>query len=290
MLIGFSPVRFRLPALAMMMVLCSGAGYAEGRPHRIVSMNLCTDELVLRLADSKDIAAVTWLAHDPHASNVADLARPVAVNHGLAEEIIPLQPDLVLAGRYTTRMAVGMLRRVNAPVVELGLSRSVEDVKAQILQIADLVGHRDRGEAMVRAVDDRMAALGPSPSDRRPTALVLNPNGFTSGAGSLIDDLLTRAGLDNVVRRLNLGNYSLVPLEVLVKSDVDVLIVSASGGAGMSLATQLLKHPIVEHLAASRRVVRLPSRLWSCGGPEVVDVVTQLRRVVDEVGREGVRP
>ena len=59
------------------------------------------DELLLRLADPRNVASVTWLARDPGSSNVADLAAEIPVNHGLAEEIIPLQPDLVIAGIYT---------------------------------------------------------------------------------------------------------------------------------------------------------------------------------------------
>src|SRR5438067_3348422 len=77
------------------------------KPTRIVSMNLCTDELVLRLADRKNIASVTWLARGG-SSNVSELAAQVPINHGLAEEIIPLDPDLVIAGVYTTRAAVAL--------------------------------------------------------------------------------------------------------------------------------------------------------------------------------------
>src|SRR5262245_65663910 len=60
------------------------------KPKRIVSLNLCTDELVLRLAEPRNIAAVTWLARLPNASNVAERAAMVPINHGLAEEVIPL--------------------------------------------------------------------------------------------------------------------------------------------------------------------------------------------------------
>src|SRR5262249_11112717 len=59
------------------------------KPTRIVSTNLCTDELVLRLADLRNIASITWLSRG-RLSNVAALAEQVPVNHGLAEEIIPL--------------------------------------------------------------------------------------------------------------------------------------------------------------------------------------------------------
>jgi iron complex transport system substrate-binding protein len=54
----------------------------------MVSLNLCSDELVLRLANRENVASVTWLSRDPDSSNVADPAAQVPVNHGLAEAAI----------------------------------------------------------------------------------------------------------------------------------------------------------------------------------------------------------
>src|SRR4051794_41669818 len=76
------------------------------KPQRVVSINLCVDELVLRLADRRNIASISWLSLDPKNSNVAALAREFPINHGVAEEIVPLKPDLVIAGMYTARGAV----------------------------------------------------------------------------------------------------------------------------------------------------------------------------------------
>jgi hypothetical protein len=35
------------------------------KSHRIVSLNLCADELVLRLADRGNVTSVTWLSREP---------------------------------------------------------------------------------------------------------------------------------------------------------------------------------------------------------------------------------
>src|ERR1700733_14105217 len=100
---------------------------AAGMPKRIVSLNLCTDELVLRLADHSNIASVTWLSKDPISANAVDLAADVPVNHGLAEEVIPLDPDLIVAGTFTARTAVAMLKQTGFPVTEFGGARNVAD-------------------------------------------------------------------------------------------------------------------------------------------------------------------
>lgn len=256
---------------------------ASGTPARIVSLNMCTDELVLRLADRGRIASVTWLSQDPKGANAAHLAAGVPANHGLAEEIIPLNPDLVVAGTYTARTAVAMLKQTRFEVVEFGVPVNLAGVRTQIRQMAGLVHETARGETIVAEMDRRLESVEAKALVRRPTALVFNPNGFTVGAGTLVDDIITRAGLENAGARMNLGNYSQLPLETVVRSQVDVLIVSASRDGPPSLATEILRHPVLAMLEPRTRIVVLPSRLWSCGGPNVVEAIEQLREVADAV-------
>src|SRR3954453_12658271 len=111
---GLTTLRRRVipTAVALLSAIAQlGATDAPGKPRRIVSLNMCVDELVLRLAGAQDIASGTWLSRGPKNSNVAELGPRTPVNHGLAEEIIPLNPDLIIAGIYTARTGVAMLKR-----------------------------------------------------------------------------------------------------------------------------------------------------------------------------------
>jgi len=257
-----------------------------GKPRRIVSLNMCVDELVLRLADPQNIASVTWLSRDPTNSNVAELAARIPVNHGLAEEIIPLTPDLVIAGVYTARTAVAMLKRVGIPVAEIDVPQSLDDVRRQIREAAALVGEREKGEAIIAHMDAGLASLPPPARSARPRAIVLNPNGVTVGKGTLVDEIMTRAGLTNVAAELTIDNYGQIPLETVVANAVDVLILSASRDGPPALATEILRHPVLTALADRARLVVLPGRLWNCGGPAVVEAIERLTRVADEVRGE----
>jgi iron complex transport system substrate-binding protein len=263
-------VRCRHPILTAVALLSAlahlGATDAPGKPRRIVSLNMCVDELVLRLAEPQNIASVTWLSRDPKNSNVAELGAGTVVNHGLAEEIIPLNPDLVIAGIYTARPAVAMLKRVGIPVLEVGIPKNLDDVRAQIREIAALIGERDRGESVIAAMDRRLAALPhPSPSDR-PRAVVL----------------MTRAGLTNVAAELGIDSYGQIPLEAVAANAVDILIVSASRDGPPALATEILRHPVLAALSDRTRVVVMPGRLWNCGGPAVVEAIERLMQVAGE--------
>jgi iron complex transport system substrate-binding protein len=262
------------------------AADTPGKPRRIVSLNMCVDELVLRLADPRNIASVTWLSRDPTNSNVAELAAQIPVNHGLAEEIIPLKPDLVIAGIYTARPAVAMLKRVGIPVAEIDVPKSLDDVRRQIREVAALVGERDKGEAIIKKMDATLTSLPPPARAAWPRAIVLNPNGVTVGKGTLVDEVMRRAGLANVAAELTIDNYGQIPLETVVANAVDVLILSASRDGPPALATEILRHPVLAALADRTRVVVLPGRLWNCGGPTVVEAIERLARVADEVRGE----
>lgn len=282
------PVRLRIAMAAWLAVIAPSPGLGQGspraeRPSRIVSLNMCTDELLLRLADRDRILSVTWLSQDPRAANMAEAARQVAANHGLAEEVIRLRPDLVVAGRYTTRATVEMLKRTGLRVVEFDVPRDLAGIEAQIRDFAALLEETPRGEALIAEMRRRLAAIAAPPGDVRPGAFVLRPNGFTAGRGSLVDDILTRAGLDNLAGRLDLGGHAQVPLETLVLENAEILVVDTDRDGPPSLATVVLQHPVFAKLRDRIVTASVPSRLWTCAGPSVIEAIERLRRTTATV-------
>ena len=277
-----------LPAIGLIVAALSAAGFAlaadnVSKPQRIASMNLCTDEQVLRLADRRNIASITWQSRDPNSANLVHLARDIPINHGLAEEIIPLKPDLVLAGIYTTRAPVALLKRAGIRVVGADVPKNFDDVRQQYREIAELLGEKERGEHIIAEMDRNLARLTRERPSVPLTAILLNPNGFTVGRGSVIDEVITRAGLENMAVRLGIGEYGQLPLEIITMNPVDVLIVSSYRDGPPAMATELLRHPVLSRLSDRTRAVVIPDRLWNCGGPPLVEAVEQLMRVAKEV-------
>lgn len=262
-----------------LLALAAGAGGGEARgaaaPQRVVSLNLCADELVLRLADRGQVASVTFLARDARASNVADLARGVPVNRGLAEEIAPLAPDLVIVGAFTTRATTATLRRLGFEVLELSVPQSLAEAYAQIRTVAARLGVPERGEAMVRRMEEAFARL-PPPAGAPPAAVVLRPNGFTAGRGSIADEVMEKAGLANLAATLATDRMGQLALEEIVRAAPDLLVVNAAEDAPPSLADALLRHPALAPFAAEGRTVSLPIRLWTCAGPELAEAADRL--------------
>ncbi|SFG81022.1 ABC transporter substrate-binding protein [Methylobacterium gossipiicola] len=266
------------PALAMAAWLgfpaAGWAAEAPAHPVRVVSMNLCADELVLRLADREQVAAVTALADDPRGSTVAREATGLTVTRGLSEEIVALRPDLVVAGAFTTRTTVGLLKRIGFPLLELGVPNDFDGVRAQIRTVAAALGQDARGAAMVAAFDARLAEVVAAGKPLR--ALVMRPNAFTVAPGSLGDAILRAAGLVNVAAELGRDRFGQVPLEAAAFAEADLLILDEGEPGHPSLADALLHHPVFDALRRRGRTVSIPNRLWTCPGPQVADVVARL--------------
>lgn len=266
----------RALAITLAGVVMADARPATAKPARIVSLNMCTDELVLRLASPERIASVTWLARDPRSANMAGVAAAVPVNHGLAEEVLAFRPDLIVAGLYTTRTTVALLRRAGLPVHEFGVPQSIAEMRAQITEMSALLGEEERGARLIADIDARLVRLARVSHAERPRAIVLRPNAFTVGRGSLVDEILTLAGVDNLAAELGIESYGQIPLESVALGGAELLILNDTPDGPPSLANEILHHPLIRALATRLRLVALPSRLWTCAGPDVLDAAELL--------------
>jgi len=270
-------VRKHLHMALVFVVMASGA--VAQTPRRIASMNLCADQIVWQLAERQHIVSLSHLAADNEVSLIADDVAGIHLNHGSAEEIVPLKPDLVVAGRYSARAAVSLLRRLNYRVVELELARSVADVRRQILVLGNVLGKSDRARQIVARMDRRIHAGQLSPNAPRPTAINYQPNGFAAGPGSLIGDVLVHAGFDLARIGNSTGAYQHLPLEVLIDDPPDVLIVDQSYEQSPALSHALLAHPALKRLTGRIQRVAIPNRLWICGTPETLRAIEQLAEI-----------
>lgn len=247
-------------------------------PQRIVSLNLCTDQLVLMLVERSRIASVSYWAQRPESSYMVERARGLHTNHGLAEEVIPLQPDLVIAGRYTDATSLAILRRLGYPVAVVEVPRNLTEVAGHIREVAMLVHAVEAGEALIGDMQRRIAELR-SRAEGQPERLaaIYAPNGVSAGIGTLLDELLGYARLRNLAAEAGIHGYGQLSLERLLVARPDVLVLDATAASGSrSLAHRYLQHPALLRGLADTAKVELPPPLSVCVGPMVVDALELL--------------
>lgn len=259
-------------ALAVLVALPVAA-----RPQRVVSLNLCTDLLALDLALPGQLVSVTYWSLRGAAADRVRRTPGLHINHGHAEDVIPLNPDLVLAGRFGARATVLLLRDLGYRVEVFDVPQDFAGVRAQVRRLAQLLGTPERGARMLADFD---AAIGTTDAvGARPRAVLYTPDGGSAGRGTIVDAVLRVAGYRNLASDLGLNGWSRLPLERLLLERPDVLVFSLRGGDAPSRAREILGHPALAHFAAGRPVVNLPPDIWDCPGPPLAKAVARLREV-----------
>lgn len=257
--------RFLLTLLTLLPATTS----AGAAPSRIVSINLCADELLIALADPGQIMALSPYATDATLSYVADRAKAFRHDAAEAETVVELDPDLVLAGRFTKRATREMLARLGYPVSLLDPARSVQQSIDQIREVAGLVGHPERGDALIAAIDEARTRASAAAGVFQPTAAVYQRRGYVTGGDTLTGELLGLAGFLNQGGALAGATGGFVPLERLIANHPDFLIVASANPRPEDQGTALLAHPALSRLYPPERRIVLPERLTVCGGPSL---------------------
>ncbi len=279
--------RFGAAVTAVAMALLAiGATPASAKPERIVSMNLCTDQLVMLLADRERIASVSFLAADPHVSALAGEVGGLRLNHGLAEEIMLMNPDLVISGTFTTRPTVFLLRKLGYPVVEVPVASSLDDIRSNIRAVAEAIGELARGEAMIAAFDSKLPPLAAARAGPRPMAVLYWANGYTSGQDTLVNAAVEAAGFRTLGRELGLAGTSQLPLETLLAAKPDILILGRDRDEP-ALATETFWHPALQRAFATRPRISVPDHLWVCGTPFIADAIARLAAIRERQQHDG---
>jgi iron complex transport system substrate-binding protein len=263
-----------LARVALAVALASGVARAEP-PRRIVSLNLCTDQILVDLVGRERIAALSHLASDPALSAIAEEARGLVTIRGTAEEVLARNPDLVLTIAGSTPATVSLLERLGNRVLAVPLANDFDAIRSITRTIAQAVGEVQRGEQLLASFDARLAAGAPADA-RRPSALVYQLNSLASGPGTLVDAMLTAAGFRNLARELQLGPAGRLPLETLVANPPDLVVLATAPDAFRTIAADNLRHPALAAVLAERPHVLLGMADWLCGTPRAARAVEAL--------------
>ncbi|MRH78148.1 ABC transporter substrate-binding protein [Spiribacter sp. C176] len=253
-------------------------GQAEERskatPQRVVSMNLCTDQLAMLIADEDQLVSVSALAKDPLNSSMADQAAGYAINHGRAEEIHLLNPDLVITGRFNAGPTVEMLRRLGISVVVFDPANSLHDIRDNLIKMGDVLGQPERAQTLVKEFDQRLAMLS-QPALNPPRAALYFPNGYTRGDNTLLGDIVRTAGFANIAMEAGVQAGAHMSLEKLVMAAPDIII-TGSRHDGKSRSENILQHPALDTAARWQVKHELKTSDWVCGTPQALAAVERI--------------
>jgi iron complex transport system substrate-binding protein len=263
--------------VALTFLMLNAASAAEA-PRRVVSFNQCGDQLVLALADPQQIVGLSPYAADPSLSAVAAKARAFPRLDWQAESTIALGPDLVLIGQNDRPVTKHILRAQGLRLYEIALVADLDTARRQIVDVAALLGHPERGAKLLADLDTARMRLKAAPKPPFHTALLVNRGGYTAGERSLAAALLEEAGLKPPPGAPpGYGGY--VPLERLLTLRPDVIVLNNLPRES-DQGSYNLSHPALDALYPPQRRIILPPRYTICGGAALVEAFDYLAGVL----------
>lgn len=245
-------------------------------PARVMSLNVCTDQLAMLLAEPGQLISVSVLADDPQLSFHKNLAGGLPRNRGLAEEVIAATPDLVVTGKFSLHNTTLVLRRLGYRVEEFTYVQSVGSVPVEIRRMGALLGAEAKAGRMASGFESSLGSLSVAQCSRPVRALAYEQNGIALGTGTLMDSAMQAAGLVNVAAEQGFAGMTPFPLELLVKDAPDIIVLPDILADTPSLADQIASHPAIAALPKSTLQVRVPAGSLACGGPFVIEAVKAL--------------
>ena len=256
------------------MLAFAGGADAQAPPRRIVSANLCADQLLIELADASQIVSLSPLARDPSLSWFAERAARFAANRGSGEDIVRLDADLVLTGPWDSRYTRALLAARDMKFLALEPWTTIAAGLTQISEFATMLGHRERGEALVARIETELAGVDHAAAGNA-TSLVLHRRGFVYHAG-VTAELAARAGLRDIAPSMGVSGSGFVTLEALVAARPDYLLVSDADMRAADQGQAFLVHPALRSIWPGERRLALPDAMTICGGPSTPALIARL--------------
>jgi len=196
-------------------------------PARIVSTYLACEENLAALVPVERVVGVSVYADDPSASNCLGVFPPrVRRLRFDPETVLALDPDLVCISGYNEIESVRLLAAAGLPLLRASHTSSFADMTAGLRLLGAALGEDARSAALVGEVEGALADVARRLTGARPVrVLYYDPLGYTMGAGTLLDEILRRAGGRNVATELGLSGSGQLGLEALFALEPDSIVV-----------------------------------------------------------------
>ncbi len=243
---------------------------------RIVSLDFCADQYVLKLADREQILALS-----PDAERDFSFMRAEAAGHAtvrpLAEDVLILKPDLVVRSYGGGPNAAAMFERAGIPVLQVGWATSIHgggdgSIPSVIAGVAEGLGQAERGAALADDYTKRLTRIQARATGK--SALYMTPAGVTTGGETMAHKMMQAAGLNNFMDQP--GWHSL-PLERLAHEGPEIVVAAYFDPKGnYRNFWSPSRHPIAKRELSETQRIDLQGAWLSCGGWFILEAVEAL--------------
>ncbi|TWI85400.1 ABC-type Fe3+-hydroxamate transport system substrate-binding protein [Lacibacter cauensis] len=192
-------------------------------PRRVVSLVPSLTELLYSLQLEDEVVGITkFCVHPEHWFRTKQ--RVGGTKNADIAAIQSLQPDLVIASKEENVREQVEAIEAFCPVYCSDIS-NLEDAYQAIAQIGMLTHRSAKAEELIEQLKANFAQLKPATKKMRCVYLIWNNPYMSVGGDTFINDMLTKAGFENVLQEKL--RYPEIDLEQIASLDVEVILFSS---------------------------------------------------------------
>lgn len=234
---------------------------ATSAPQRIVSLDLCMDWNLAYHANPEQVAALSPLVLQ-YPVDWLDSDWPT--HDGSLEDIVQLEPDLILVGEYSAFLLRERLKSLGYTVEVLPLPTTLKQIEDYERRFFQLIG---RNPDLVQP-----APPAQTPASHAKRLLLLESNAMGTGRDTFENQIIEQAGWQNYLRTAGRGSLD---LEQLITDPPDAVIFDAP--TTNALANRFAEHPVLQRSIPAERWISVEDWRWQCPGSWSWDLIRQLQ-------------
>ncbi|AHC73786.1 hypothetical protein P856_574 [Candidatus Endolissoclinum faulkneri L5] len=244
----------------------------------VVSLDYCSDQYVLEIADQTQIRGVSHEASKPFSYH-QKLAIGLPTIRPTAEAILAISPEIVVYSWAGNQYLVSILTRAGIKTINISNCQNYKTIFTNFTKVAEALNRPIT--SIITEQQSRISTLKSQPKLSM-RALYITPSGTTGGIGSDIDAMIRLAGLENMAASLGYLGWRTIPIEQIITNPPDLYIVSFFNAHEVSLSYwSSTRNPYIARSMGEIKTVSIPSRFLSCNGMFSVKAAEYLRASLD---------
>ncbi|HOV65663.1 MAG TPA: cobalamin-binding protein [Bacillota bacterium] len=246
----------------------------EKTPEKIVSLSPAHTEILFALGlGDKVIGVSNWCNKPEEALDKEKVGDAFSLDK---EKLVSLQPDIVFIPGSKDSPQVKEIEDLGIPVY-VSNPASVSEVFDEIKRVAEVTGVKDKGQQLADELQNELDGvkqkLEAYEGNKVKVLVLVDPELWTVGPGSFIDEVVALAGGENAMADVDM-QYLQVSMEEVLSRDPDVILVTVPEDQCAALA----ERPGWTDLRAVKegRVYYVDGDLVSRPGPNIVEAIKEV--------------